>query len=176
MWLSAEAATSMLAELDSSLPTARAAVRDRYGVSDATIKRWIERVYGDERKGVTGNAALAQIVEQKKAALREQWEAEAVETLRATLRAMARQAELAHKLDRYEPEAFRTLAGGAKLVGELVVTERIVHSGKQPRDTRKDPAPAANAGVGARAPSGASTAAGDGTAASTTATGGTALH
>src|SRR5690606_30066612 len=46
VWLSAEAATSMLAELDSSLPTARSAVRDRYGVSDETIKRWTERVYG----------------------------------------------------------------------------------------------------------------------------------
>src|SRR5690606_28020129 len=140
----------MLAELDSSLPTQRSAVLARFGVSEATAKRWRARVFGDHDRGIAGDASLAEIVAQKKNALREQWEAEAVCALRETLQAMRRQAALASQLGDYDPETFRTLAGGVKLIGELVVTERIVspvsRSGK-PRDTRPHPAPAANAGV-----------------------------
>jgi hypothetical protein len=155
VWLSEEMATSLVAEIESSLPTQRNVIRERYGVHEATLTRWIQRVYGNGRKGSAGDERLRALVEEKKLGLRKHWEEQAVRAHRLILEAMADQAVKALTLSSFDPHAMHSLAGGAKLLGELLIGDRLIPSG-QPRNSSQNPSVGTGQRLGPRAPSGGS--------------------
>jgi hypothetical protein len=171
-WLSDELATSLVAEAESSLPSERRALCARYEVSEATLQRWIERVYGNERRKVAGSPELRRIVEEKKRALRKRWEDRAVRALRRGLQATEVLADLVIERAKSKegipleeiPKLIHALAGNSKLTGELLIGDRVFPNADPAgdgREVRTSEAPPGSTG-GAQSGGGASPGGGNG--------------
>jgi hypothetical protein len=143
--LSAELATSLVAEFEASLPNQREAIILRYGVSDRTLRRWIARCRAPE---------LAALVLEKRLQLREGWKDKAVSAHRKVLEALEDQAVKALKLEHFTPEATHALAGAGKLLGELLIGDRVFPDAVPPRLDRQVRASGSNPPPAGGAPGG----------------------
>lgn len=128
MWLSEDLATSLVAEAATRPgPEHRLAVCARYGVSIRTLERW-------EAKS-RSSVELAAIVERKKKAGRARWDREARDTMVELLAAIRRVLPNATIAD------LRMLAGGVKVVGELLVSRDIFPAARTDDGEHDSPSP-----------------------------------
>jgi hypothetical protein len=166
VFLSDELRTNLVAEAAFSLDIP--ALCKAYGISTKTLER--------AKLLCSSNAALTAEVEKKKLGLQAEWSARGVLTLNELLTTMRHQA-LQQRARPFEQGDMRETAGAIKLLGEVLLTEKVLPNG--PRRALQDSKPAEAAGVGARAgrgrePAGRAPGAGAGTGPAPT--GGPAKH
>jgi hypothetical protein len=139
VWLSDDLGTSLVAE--AAFSTNVPETCKRYGVAERTLGRWRERV--------SESPELAALVDRKKIAIETEWQGNAVLTLNELLTTM-RHLAILQRQKPFERGDLREAAGGAKILAEVLLTENVLPSGKQPRPHRQNPALNAHTPVGDR--------------------------
>ena len=91
----------------------------RYGVSSRTLER--------SKHLVASSPALSAMRDEQMAKIRERWKDAGTAAMRETLGALQEQAAKARALPEFSAQAMRTCAGAAKILGELLLTDDMVH-------------------------------------------------
>jgi hypothetical protein len=117
-WLSDELRVHLVAEARFTPSNGLPALLARYGVSARTLERC--------KHMVAESPALASLLDARIGEIQEQWRDAGNAAMRATLAAIQEQAAKARELGEFNPQAMRTCAGAAKILGELLLGDAIL--------------------------------------------------